>query len=66
MRQAESGPTQKHRQLLKQIAHPPDDQDSRELYLDEITALARMRLVRFDPEGQLRLTDKGLAALPPQ
>jgi hypothetical protein len=57
-----SRPTSEHRNLLSQV-ESLGGSSRRPLYLDDITTLARMRLVCFDGEGALKLTDKGRAAL---
>ncbi|MBL6749039.1 MAG: hypothetical protein ISP90_00890 [Nevskia sp.] len=63
MKQPVSRPSPEYRRLLSQVEPPAGSSGRRPLFLDEITALGRMQLVRFDHDGALKLTEKGRAAL---
>jgi len=63
MKHTDPRPTSEQRKLLSQVEPSGSSAPLRPLFLDEITALGRLRLVRFDSQGSLKLTDRGRAAL---
>ena len=63
MKHVDTHPSTEHQRLLRQIQESSLDEPGKSLFMDDIFSLARMRLICFDPQGELQLTDKGRAAL---
>jgi hypothetical protein len=57
MRPSDTAITPQRVNLLKQIRDAKAGAKSAPLYLDDLNAFARLKLVRFDDQGNLTLTD---------
>jgi hypothetical protein len=65
MRPSDTAITPARMNLLRRIrdANAGSIQQAEPLYMDDLTVFARLRLVRFDQEGKLGLTDRGTRVL---
>jgi hypothetical protein len=65
MRPCDTAITPQRLSLLRQIrdASSGDNVKPPPLYLDDLSAFARLKMIKFDGEGKLVLTDHGARAL---
>lgn len=65
MRPSDTAITPERLNLLRRIrdAHAAGMKQAEPLYMDDLTVFARLRLVHFDRDGQLGLTERGTRVL---
>lgn len=65
MRPSDTAITPERLNLLRRIrdAHAAGNKQAEPLYMDDLTVFARLRLVHFDQDGQLGLTERGSRVL---
>jgi hypothetical protein len=63
MRPSDTAITPERLNLLRQIRDANAGSKSEPLYMDDLTVFARLRLVHFDRDGKLSLTESGTRIL---